>query len=186
MIYHYLLGGELPTNRKWVTTLVINLISGGNVHLYLGWTNPLTKWDEPPSTYYNADQNYGKRWLATKGELEFVRRRTLTQTPDGTIPIKWRTAENRLHQKNRWIIIFYFCPSNYIKLIITWANAQFLTDISMWLLVMIFHTPNCSLPLTKFIIWSRWKDGIVGCSHFVYQRQLSPLNPINICYLLNR
>ena len=27
---------------KWVTTLVINGISGGNVHLYLGWTNPLT------------------------------------------------------------------------------------------------------------------------------------------------
>ena len=28
-----LLGGELPTGRKWVTTLVINGISGGNVHL---------------------------------------------------------------------------------------------------------------------------------------------------------
>ena len=28
----------------------LNGISGGNVHLYLGWTNPLTKWDEPPST----------------------------------------------------------------------------------------------------------------------------------------
>ena len=26
-----------------------NGISGGNVHLYLGWTNPLTKWGEPPS-----------------------------------------------------------------------------------------------------------------------------------------
>ena len=28
-----LLGGELPTDRKWVATLVINGISGGNVHL---------------------------------------------------------------------------------------------------------------------------------------------------------
>ena len=47
-----LLGGELPTNRKWVTTLVIDRISGisplitGVITCY----NPLTKWDEPPST----------------------------------------------------------------------------------------------------------------------------------------
>ena len=46
--------GENPTwwlipLSRWVTTLVINGISGGNVHLKLGWANPLTKWDEPPS-----------------------------------------------------------------------------------------------------------------------------------------
>ena len=36
-----------------------NGISGGNVHLYLGWTNPLTKWDEPPSSHMGKKDFYG-------------------------------------------------------------------------------------------------------------------------------
>ena len=39
-----ILGGELPTDRLGGAHNPgdFNGISGGNVHLYLGWTNPLT------------------------------------------------------------------------------------------------------------------------------------------------
>ena len=57
----WLLGGSLPTNRLggWTNPGYFHGISGGNVHLYLGWTNPLTKWDEPPSSV--MEYCYSKR-----------------------------------------------------------------------------------------------------------------------------
>ena len=46
------LGGSSHESWLWVSwPWLLNGIRGGNVHLELGWTNPLTKWDEPPSMH---------------------------------------------------------------------------------------------------------------------------------------
>ena len=65
-------GGYLvvhPTNRKWVTTLVINGIGGVSplITVVISY-NPLTKWDEPPSimvykpTYIWGCPSCRKQW----------------------------------------------------------------------------------------------------------------------------
>ena len=88
-----LLGGDLPTNCKWVITPVTSGLTLQKYHVNHWGYNPLTKWDEPPSK--DVSMNISRIFKAETYITPTMRHHTLEKTAEFFLKHWWYLLKNR-------------------------------------------------------------------------------------------